>query len=168
MNIVLWILQVLLAALFLWHGLLFLNPPPELVEIMEKEFPLWFRIFLGVAEVLAAIGLTLPGILRIQPRMIPVTALCLMILMVCATVLHLTRGESSSAATTALVFVVLGFVGYMRWKIKPVSKRVEARKEPARPRPYGPSGEAGGHRNQESGIRSAVRTPHSYPIIDYR
>ena len=123
MNIILWILQVLLAALFAWHGMLFLSPPPELVEIMEKEFSLWFRIFLGVAEVLAAIGLTVPGILRIQPRMIPVTALCLMTLMVFATVHHVMRGENSSAATTALILAVLGFVGYMRWKIKPVTDR---------------------------------------------
>ncbi len=123
MNIILWILQVLLSALFLWHGMLFLNPPPELVEIMNKEFTLWFRMFLGVAEVLAAAGLILPGVTRILPLLIPITAACLMIVMVCATILHSSRGETSSAITTFVLFGVLAFVAYMRWKVKPILRR---------------------------------------------
>jgi uncharacterized membrane protein YphA (DoxX/SURF4 family) len=123
MNVALWILQVLLAALFLWHGWLFLSPPAELIEIMNKEFALWFRIFLGVAEVLAAIGLIVPGVTRILPSLIPITAVCLMIVMVSATVLHSTRGETGSAITTAVLFVVLAFVAYMRWKVNPITVR---------------------------------------------
>jgi uncharacterized membrane protein YphA (DoxX/SURF4 family) len=123
MNIILWILQVLLATLFLWHGMLFLSPPAELVEIMNAEFALWFRIFLGVAEVLAAVGLIVPGVTRILPSLIPVTAVCLMIVMVCATVLHSSRGETSSAVTTTAVFFVLAFVAYMRWKVKPITAK---------------------------------------------
>ena len=122
MNIILWILQVLLAALFLWHGMLFLSPPPELVEIMNAEFALWFRIFLGVAEVLAAIGLIVPGLIRILPRLIPITAMCLMIVMVSATIHHSSRGETGSAITTAILFLVLAFVAYMRWKVKPIQR----------------------------------------------
>ena len=126
MNIALWILQVPLAVLFLWHGWLFLSPPAELIEIMNKEFALWFRIFLGVAEVLAAIGLIVPGVTRILPSLIPITAVCLMIVMVSATVLHSTRGETGSAITTAVLFVVLAFVGYMRWKVHPITARQKA------------------------------------------
>jgi uncharacterized membrane protein YphA (DoxX/SURF4 family) len=123
MNVALWILQALLAALFLWHGWLFLSPPAELIEIMNKEFALWFRIFLGVAEVLAAIGLIVPGATRILPSLIPITAVCLMIVMVSATVLHSTRDETGSAITTAVLFVVLTFVAYMRWKVNPITVR---------------------------------------------
>ena len=123
MNVALWILQVLLAALFLWHGWLFLSPPAELIEIMNKEFALWFRIFLGVAEVLAAIGLIVLGVTRILPSLIPITAVCLMIVMVSATVLHSTRDETGSAITTAVLFVVLTFVAYMRWKVNPITVR---------------------------------------------
>lgn len=123
MNIILWVLQVLLAALFLWHGMLFLSPPAELVEIMNREFALWFRMFLGVAEVLAAVGLIAPGVTRILPRLIPVTAACLMIVMVGATILHTSRGETESAVTTAALFCVLGFLAYMRWKVKPIQPR---------------------------------------------
>ena len=46
-----------------------------------------------------------------------------MIVMVCATVLHISRGEVSSAITTAILFVLLTFVGYMRWKVMPIRPR---------------------------------------------
>lgn len=127
MNIALWILQVLLAILFLWHGWLFLSPPAELVEIMNAEFAPWFRIFLGVAEWLGAAGLILPGVTRILPWLIPWAAAGLMIVVGSATVLHLSRGEIGSAITTAILFGLCAFVAYMRWKVKPISgRRTEA------------------------------------------
>jgi uncharacterized membrane protein YphA (DoxX/SURF4 family) len=58
MNIVLWVLHVLLAVAFFAHGWLFLSPPPEIAEQMNASLPRWFQLFLGVAEVLAAVGLT--------------------------------------------------------------------------------------------------------------
>jgi uncharacterized membrane protein YphA (DoxX/SURF4 family) len=130
MNVALWVLQSLLAAAFLAHGWLFLFPPANMVERMNAAIPPAFRIFLGVAEVLAAIGLTLPGITRIRPRLVPLAAAGLMVVMVGATVLHLKRVEYSSAATTAVLLVALTFVAYMRWKVKPISPR-------AAPRPGG-------------------------------
>ena len=123
MNIALWILQVLLAAVFLWHGWLFVAPPAELVEIMNAEFAPWFRIFLGVAELLAGVGLILPGVTRILPWLTPLAAAGLMIVVASASVLHLSRGEIGSAITTAVLFVLVTFVAYMRWKIKPISPR---------------------------------------------
>ena len=123
MNIAVWVLQGLLAVVYLLHGWLMLSPPANMVEQMNAAFPRAFQIFLGVAEVLAAIGLTLPGITRIWPRLVPLAAAGLMIVMVGATVLHLKRGEYSSAATTAVLLVALTFVAYMRWKVKPISPR---------------------------------------------
>jgi len=76
-----------------------------------------------VAEVLAAIGLIVPGATRILPSLIPITAVCLMIVMVSATVLHSTRDETGSVITTAVLFVVLTFVAYMRWKVNPITVR---------------------------------------------
>ena len=58
MNITLWILQVLLALAFLAHGIMLLTPPPEVAVLMNAMLPRWFQVFLGVAEVLAAVGLT--------------------------------------------------------------------------------------------------------------
>ncbi len=123
MNVALWVLQGLLAVAFLLHGCLLLFPPANMVEQMNAAIPRAFQIFLGVAEVSAAIGLTLPGITRIWPRLVPLAAAGLMIVMVGATVLHLKRVEYSSAATTAVLLVALTFVAYMRWKVKPISPR---------------------------------------------
>ena len=122
MNIMLWVLQVLLALAFLAHGLLFLFPPAAMLELM-KFIPAAFRIFLGVAEVLAAVGLTLPGITRIQTWLIPCAAAGVMIVMISATVFHIARGEISSAITTAVLLLVATFVAYMRWKVMPIMTR---------------------------------------------
>jgi uncharacterized membrane protein YphA (DoxX/SURF4 family) len=127
MNIALWILQVLLAAQFLFHGWLFVNPPAELVDIMNASFAPAFRIFLGIAEVLAGIALILPGITRLLPWATPLAAAGLMIVTASASVLHLTRGEPSSAIITAVLFVVSAFVAYLRWKVKPLPVRRMAR-----------------------------------------
>jgi hypothetical protein len=63
---------------------------------------------------LAAVGLTLPGITRVQRWLVPAAAAGLMIVMASATIFHLTRGEMSSAITTILLFVLVTFVAYMR------------------------------------------------------
>ena len=123
MNIALWILQLLLAVLYAWHGWLFLSPPPELLEIMNEQLAPWFRIFLGTAEVLAAFGLILPGVTRIMPWLTPVTGVGLMIVMISATVLHSFRGETSSAITTTILLAIVTFVTYMRWKVRPIAPR---------------------------------------------
>jgi hypothetical protein len=126
MNIFLWVLQVLLALAFAAHGVLFLAPPPELLVAMNEMLPTWFRLFLGVAEVVAAVGLILPGITRIVPRLVALAAVGIMLVMVSATILHITRGEISSAVTTAVLFVAATFIAYMRWKVKPILSRAVA------------------------------------------
>jgi uncharacterized membrane protein YphA (DoxX/SURF4 family) len=126
MNIALWILQILLAVAFAAHGILFLAPPAEMVAQMNESIPPALRLFIGVAEVLAAIGLTLPGITRIQPWLISGAAAGLMIVTASATVLHISRGETSSAATTAILFALATVVAYMRWKVQPILTRQAA------------------------------------------
>ena len=126
MNIFLWILQALLAVAFLAHGWLFVAPPAAMAEMMNALIPPWFRIFIGVAELLAAIGLILPAATRILPWLTALAAAGLMIVMASATVLHLSRGETSNALTTAVVFVILTFVAYMRWRVKPILPRNSA------------------------------------------
>lgn len=123
MNILLWVLQALLAIAFLAHGWLFLSPPAELVDQMNASLPKWFQLFLGVAEVLAAIGLTLPGLTRILPWLVTWAALGIMIVTVSATVFHLVRGEMSSAAITLVLFGIATFVAYMRYRVVPIPAR---------------------------------------------
>jgi len=61
MRIVLWILQVLLAALYVWHGLLYVSPPVEMIDMINAMLAPGLRTFIGVAELLAAIGLIVPA-----------------------------------------------------------------------------------------------------------
>jgi len=123
MNIVLWILQVLLAALFLFHGYIMVFPPAALIETMNQVYSTWFRLFVGISESLGAIGLLLPGITRILPRLTSWAGIGLMIVAASASVFHFSRGETSSAIITAVLFVLLAFVSYMRWKVKPIAPK---------------------------------------------
>jgi putative oxidoreductase len=123
MKILLWVLQVLLALAFFAHGCLFLFPPAAIVDQMNASLPRWFQLFLGVAEVLAAIGLTLPGVTRIQPRLVAWAAAGVMIVTLSATIFHTTRGELSSAATTLVLFAVAAFIAYMRGRVMPIRPR---------------------------------------------
>lgn len=127
MNIVLWVLQGLLAAAFFAHGLLFLAPPADIVEQMNALLPRWFQLFLGVAEILAAVGITLPGLTRIQPWLVSWAAGGIVIVMVSATALHLVRAEFSSAAITLVLLAMAAFVAYMRHRVLPIPARRQSR-----------------------------------------
>jgi uncharacterized membrane protein YphA (DoxX/SURF4 family) len=123
MNITLWVLQVLLAVAFLAHGWLFLTPPAAVVEQMNASLPRWFQVFLGVAEVLAPVGLILPGLTRVLPWLVTWAAAGIMIVTASATVFHLVRGENSSAAITLALFVMAAFVAYARQRVLPIRSR---------------------------------------------
>ena len=123
MNIALWVLQVLLALAFLAHGVLLLMPPPEIAAQMNAELPRGFWVFLGAAEILAAVGLTLPGITGIQPGLVTAAAVGVMIVMIAATGWHIVRAEYSSAAITLVLLAMATFVAYARWRILPIRAR---------------------------------------------
>ena len=122
MNIMLWVLQGLLALAFLAHGWILLFPSPEMLAGMSS-LPRPFWIFLGVAEVLAAVGLSLPGITRILPWLVPCAAAGVMVVMISATIFHVARSEVSGAVVTAILFIMASFVAYMRWKVRPILPR---------------------------------------------
>lgn len=123
MNIVLWILQVLLALAFLAHGLLFFFPPAEVAKLMNEALPRWFQLFLGTAEVLAAVGLILPGLTRVMPWLVAWAAMGIMIVMVSATIYHIARNEISSAVATLVLLAMATFVAYMRARVLPIRAR---------------------------------------------
>jgi putative oxidoreductase len=123
MNAFLWILQLLLAAAFLAHGLLFLAPPPDIAAQMNQSLPRWFQLFLGVAEVAAAAGLILPGVTRVLPALVAWAAVGIMAVMISATIWHITRAEYSSAAVTMALLAMATFVAYMRHKVLPIRSR---------------------------------------------
>jgi putative oxidoreductase len=123
LNIALWILQALLAALFLWHGQFMAFPPADMVAMINANIGAGLRVFIGVAEILAAIGLIAPGVTRILPALTALAAAGLMIVMASATALHTFRGETSSAISAAVIFVLVTAVAYLRWKVALVAPR---------------------------------------------
>jgi hypothetical protein len=90
---------------------------------MNASLPRWFQLFLGVAEVLAAVGLILPGLTRILPWLVTWAAVGVMIVTASATVLHVVRSETSSAAVTLMLLAMATFVAYMRHRVLPIGVR---------------------------------------------
>src|SRR2546429_7669316 len=84
-NVALWIVQGLLATLFLFAGGAKLVLPLDQMA-GPVALPGWFLRFIGVAEGLGALGLVLPGLLRIRPGLTPPAATGLVIIMIGATI----------------------------------------------------------------------------------
>ena len=118
MTYALWIVQGLLALLFLWAGGIKLILP---LEKLAGPIPLpgLFLRFIGVAEVLGAIGLILPGLLRIRPGLTPLAAAGLVIIMIGATVIGVAGGDVTMALIPLVVGLLSAFVAYGRWRLAP-------------------------------------------------
>ena len=122
MNIALWIIQVLLALLFLFAGVMKLILP---IEEMTKQMPMpgLFLRFIGVCEVLGGLGLILPGLLRIRPVLTPLAAVGLVIIMIGAVTITLTGMPISAAGFPLVVGLLSAFVAYGRWRLAPHRSR---------------------------------------------
>jgi hypothetical protein len=118
MNLALWIVQGLLAVLFLFAGGAKLVLPLDQM-VGPVALPGWFLRFLGVAEVLGALGLVLPGLLRIRPGLTPLAAAGLVIIMIGATVVTLVGGMVAVALMDLVVALLAAFVAYGRWRLAP-------------------------------------------------
>jgi len=120
MNVALWIVQALLALLFLFAGgMKLVLPIEELTKQMPLTLPGWFIRFIGVVEVLGAVGVILPWLTGIQPRLTPLAAAGLVILMIGAVVYGLLAGDPVSALLPLVVGILAAFVAYGRWKVTP-------------------------------------------------
>jgi uncharacterized membrane protein YphA (DoxX/SURF4 family) len=127
MNIVLWIIQVLLALLFLFSGGMKLAIPPDVLRSMgspnQVVLPGLFIQFIGVCEVLGALGLILPGLLRIRPRLTPLAATGLVIIMIGATVLTIIGDGIGLAVIPFVTGLLVAFVAYGRLRLAPPKER---------------------------------------------
>jgi len=109
MNILLWIIQVLLALLFLFAGIAKFVMPLDQIPL-----PALFLKFIGVCEVLGGLGLILPGLLRRQRYLTPLAAIGLTIIMIGAVVFTITHGGIKEAISPLVFGLLCAFVAYGR------------------------------------------------------
>jgi DoxX-like protein len=116
MHTALWIVQGLLAALFLFAGVMKLVLPIEQLTA-QVPMPGPFLRFIAVCEVLGALGLILPGLLRIRPGLTPLAGLGLVIIMTGATIVTLATGTVAMALLPLVTGLLAAFVAYGRWRL---------------------------------------------------
>jgi len=130
LTVRLWVVQGLLAALFLFAGSMKLVMPVEMLTAGPVPLPGLFLRFIGVCEVLGAIGLVLPVWLGIRPRLTALAGAGLAIIMVGATVVSAIGGPVATAVVPFVVGLLAAFVAWGRWRPAPVSASFRARTLP--------------------------------------
>jgi uncharacterized membrane protein len=119
-NVLLWIVQGLLALFFgLASGAPKFLFPPEMLN-MPIPLPDAFLKLIGTAEILGALGLILPGITRVQPRLTSLAAMCLTLLTICAAVYQVLGHRPENAVFALIVGAFAGFVAYGRTRLAPL------------------------------------------------
>lgn len=119
MEIALWVVASLLAAVMLVAGVVKALQPREKLLLAGIG---WIEDFsdnavklIGVAEFLGAIGLILPAVLDIASFLVPIAAACLALLMVGAIVVHLRRGERAAIRIPLALLAAAAFVAFGRF-----------------------------------------------------
>lgn len=119
MNVVLWILAGILAAAFLGAGVMKLSQPRK--KLAESGMG-WTDDFgdssvkaIGALEVLAAIGLVLPGALRVAPVLVPLAAVGLGLIMIGAVITHVRRSEPQVIVVNVVLLVLAVVVAWGRF-----------------------------------------------------
>jgi hypothetical protein len=124
LSTTLWILQSILAVIFLMSGAVKLLTPAD-VMAAQSPLPLVLVRFIATCEVAGAVGMLLPGLLRIRPSLTPLAAVGMVVLMIGATVLTpiMISTDPVMALIPATVGVVAAFVAYARLRLAPLRSR---------------------------------------------
>jgi uncharacterized membrane protein YphA (DoxX/SURF4 family) len=126
MNIVAWVLQIVLAVVFLLHGLLFTVAYGAVAKRREAQgrppssMAPAFRQFIGVAELAAAVGLTVPPAVHLFPWLAPLAAAGLVLVMVGAAIFHARKSEFTEAAVTVFLGGLAAVAVFLRWQVVPL------------------------------------------------
>ncbi|MFZ4620649.1 MAG: DoxX family protein [Bacteroidota bacterium] len=124
LNITLWVLQALFAASFLMAGSQkAFGEVSALLTTMPwvATMPLQLVRFIGISELLGAAGLILPAALKIRPALTTLAAAGLAVIMLLANIFHISRGEFMALPFTLVMFVLVAFIAYGRWKLVPIA-----------------------------------------------
>jgi uncharacterized membrane protein YphA (DoxX/SURF4 family) len=127
MNTLAWVLQVVLAVVFLLHGLTYTVAYSALAKRMQARrgaaspsLPPAFRQFIGVAELAAAFGLIVPPALHLYAWLAPLAAAGLVLVMVGAVILHARRSEFPAVAVTVVLGGLAAATLFLRWQVVPL------------------------------------------------
>ncbi len=124
MNILLWLVQVLLAVAFGMAGFMKSTQPVDaLVQggiAWAAQVPLPMVRFIGISELLGAIGLILPAATKIKPKLTPLAALGLLTIMILAMAFHVSRGEARALPINMVLGGLAAFVAWGRTKKAPI------------------------------------------------
>ena len=124
MNILLWILQILLALTFLFAGGTKLVIPADVLMKMgspnQVVLPGLFLKFIGVCEVVGALGLILPGVFHRKQYLTPLAAAGLAIIMIGAVIVTIMGDGIAMAISPLIVGLLCLFVAYGRWRVRPL------------------------------------------------
>ena len=126
LHIALWIAQVLLALVFGFAGAMkVFSPIEELAKnaawIRDSEFLIRF---IGISELCGALGMLLPSLTRIKPKLTSLAAVGLFIIMVLATGFHLMQGEAKFTPMTLTIGALAAFVAWGRFRKVPIVRRI--------------------------------------------
>ena len=127
LNITLWVLQVVLAAMYIMAGVQ--KTFGDLEVVVKSIFwvayvPAPLVRFIGTCELLGSAGLILPAALMIRPQLTTLAAAGLSTIMLLANLMHIYRGEYYVLPMTLLMFAMAAFVAYGRWKLAPFTPKV--------------------------------------------
>lgn len=124
MNLLLWLVQVLLACAFGMAGVMKSTQPADaLVQAgmaWAGQMPLAMVRFIGISELLGAIGLILPAATKIKPFLTPLAALGLLTIMILAMAFHVSRGEVQATPINIVLGGLAAFIAWGRTKKAPI------------------------------------------------
>lgn len=115
----LWIVQVLLSIGFIAGGAMKLFMPVNKLAAIwpwAAEVPVALLKVIGFIDVVAATGILVPSVFKIMPKLVFVTALCIIVLMVSAAIFHFYRGEAASTPVNFIFAFMAAFVAWGRYK----------------------------------------------------
>jgi len=121
-HITLWMAQILLAATMLMGAVFKFMPISQVSAMMPwmGETPPWGVRALGMIDLIGAVGLILPALLRINPILTPWAAVGVVALMLCASVFHISRGEASDIGINIFAALLAVYVAWGRFKKHPI------------------------------------------------
>ena len=116
MNILLWVLQILLALWNITGGIYMVNNYEKLANVWALNTlpqPAWMA--LGVLQALFALGLVLPGAVRVLPKLTPVSAACLAVISLLGMALYVAYAGFPGNLWAVVPAILAAFVAYWRW-----------------------------------------------------